>query len=285
MPRPAARPASTRSGCSSSGRPRPSSRATSPPSTRATTRPTGSSVTIIDGGPTVIPQQAGSAADGPEFTISWVPKVLEAREGSPASDLVNIAQIFQRSGTLSVVLEGLEHHRAGGLRGQEGRRLGLRQRVRGHGRRQEGRARAGDRLREGHPAIRHDPAPVEADRRRRGDDLQRVRPGPRGEEPRDRQPLPARATSTSSTGTTRASRCSRTPCSPGRRGCPRPATRTSRHASCGPRSRAGSTAATNPADCVQYTRQGRLDAGQGPPDLDDERDQRAGLAVPERDRR
>jgi NitT/TauT family transport system substrate-binding protein len=62
----------------------------------------GIALTIIDGGPEVIPQQAGSAADGPEFTISWVPKVLEAREGNPASDLVDIAQIFQRSGTLSV---------------------------------------------------------------------------------------------------------------------------------------------------------------------------------------
>ncbi len=62
----------------------------------------GIDVTIVAGGPEVIPQQAGSAADGPEFTISWVPKVLEAREGNPASDLVNIAQIFQRSGTLSV---------------------------------------------------------------------------------------------------------------------------------------------------------------------------------------
>jgi NitT/TauT family transport system substrate-binding protein len=57
-------------------------------------------VTLVPGGPDVIPQQAGSAANGPEFTISWVPKVLEAREG--ASDLVDIAQVFQRSGTLSV---------------------------------------------------------------------------------------------------------------------------------------------------------------------------------------
>ena len=57
---------------------------------------------IVPGGPDVIPQQAGSASNGPEFTISWVPKVLEARIGNPASDLVNIAQIFQRSGTLSV---------------------------------------------------------------------------------------------------------------------------------------------------------------------------------------
>jgi NitT/TauT family transport system substrate-binding protein len=62
----------------------------------------GLDVTLVPGGPDVIPQAAGSAADGPEFTISWVPKVLEARIGNPASDLVNIAQMFQRSGTLSV---------------------------------------------------------------------------------------------------------------------------------------------------------------------------------------
>ena len=59
-------------------------------------------VTVLPGGPDVVPQVEGSKADGPEFTISWVPKVLEAREASPASDLVDIAQIFQRSGTLSV---------------------------------------------------------------------------------------------------------------------------------------------------------------------------------------
>ncbi len=57
-------------------------------------------VNILPGGPTVIPQAVGSQANGPEFTISWVPKVLEARE--QGSDLVDIAQIFQRSGTLSV---------------------------------------------------------------------------------------------------------------------------------------------------------------------------------------
>jgi NitT/TauT family transport system substrate-binding protein len=60
----------------------------------------GLDVEILPGGPDVIPQQVGSAADGPEFTISWVPKVLEAREAG--SDLVDIAQVFQRSGTLSV---------------------------------------------------------------------------------------------------------------------------------------------------------------------------------------
>ncbi len=57
-------------------------------------------VEMVDGGPTIAPHTVGSAPDGPEFTISWVPKVLEARE--QGSDLVNIAQVFQRSGTLSV---------------------------------------------------------------------------------------------------------------------------------------------------------------------------------------
>jgi NitT/TauT family transport system substrate-binding protein len=57
-------------------------------------------VTMIPGGPNVVPQAEGTKPNGPEFTISWVPKVLEAREGG--SDLIDIAQVFQRSGTLSV---------------------------------------------------------------------------------------------------------------------------------------------------------------------------------------
>ncbi|MCY7418976.1 MAG: ABC transporter substrate-binding protein [Chloroflexi bacterium] len=63
----------------------------------------GLDVTIVDGGPDVVPQVIGSDPAGPTFTISWVPKVLEVRESADLkSDLVNIAQIFQRSGTKSV---------------------------------------------------------------------------------------------------------------------------------------------------------------------------------------
>ena len=60
----------------------------------------GLTVDIIPGGGDVVPQQVGSASEGPEFTIAWVPKVLEARQSG--SDLVQIAQVFQRSATLSV---------------------------------------------------------------------------------------------------------------------------------------------------------------------------------------
>ncbi len=54
----------------------------------------------LAGGGAIAPQAVGSTADGPEFTIAWQPKVLQAREAG--SQLVNIAQVFQRSGTLSL---------------------------------------------------------------------------------------------------------------------------------------------------------------------------------------
>jgi NitT/TauT family transport system substrate-binding protein len=64
----------------------------------------GLDVTIIDGGPDVAPQVVGSDPNGPEFATSWVPRVLAVRDPQSdlKSDLVNIGQIFQRSGTLSV---------------------------------------------------------------------------------------------------------------------------------------------------------------------------------------
>jgi NitT/TauT family transport system substrate-binding protein len=63
----------------------------------------GLTVELVPGGPTVDNQGEGSRADGPEFTVAWVPKVLVLRDQDPPqSDLVNIAQMFQRSGTRQV---------------------------------------------------------------------------------------------------------------------------------------------------------------------------------------
>ena len=62
----------------------------------------GIDLTIVAGSADIAPQVVGSAPNGPEFTLSWVPKVLAARESAAGSDLVNIAQVFQRAGTLSV---------------------------------------------------------------------------------------------------------------------------------------------------------------------------------------
>jgi NitT/TauT family transport system substrate-binding protein len=49
--------------------------------------------------PKLTPQQI-VASGGAEFGIAWVPKVLASRE--QGLDLVNIAQVFQRSGTLEI---------------------------------------------------------------------------------------------------------------------------------------------------------------------------------------
>ena len=61
----------------------------------------GLKVNFARGGADITPHVVGSDPGGPEFTIAWVPKVLEIR-AKGQSDLVNIAQIFQRSGTRSV---------------------------------------------------------------------------------------------------------------------------------------------------------------------------------------
>ncbi len=61
----------------------------------------GLDVTINETPSDQAPHVLGSQPSGPEFTISWVPRVLEVRANGQ-SDLVNIAQHFQRSGTLSV---------------------------------------------------------------------------------------------------------------------------------------------------------------------------------------
>ncbi len=49
------------------------------------------------------PQVIGSEPNGPEFTIAWVPKVLQLRQSEDTpSDLVDIGQHLTRSGTLAL---------------------------------------------------------------------------------------------------------------------------------------------------------------------------------------
>jgi len=56
-------------------------------------------VTILEGGVDIVPQTQLANGDA-DFAISWVSKALASREAG--ADIVNIAQIFQRSGTLQV---------------------------------------------------------------------------------------------------------------------------------------------------------------------------------------
>ncbi len=56
-------------------------------------------VTILEGGVDIVPQQV-LATGGAEFGLAWVPKALVSREAG--ANIVNIAQVFERSGTLEV---------------------------------------------------------------------------------------------------------------------------------------------------------------------------------------
>jgi NitT/TauT family transport system substrate-binding protein len=59
----------------------------------------GLDVTILEGAVDIVPQQV-VASGAAEFGIAWVPKALVSRE--QGANLVNIGQVFQRSGTLEV---------------------------------------------------------------------------------------------------------------------------------------------------------------------------------------
>jgi NitT/TauT family transport system substrate-binding protein len=56
-------------------------------------------VTIQEGGVDIVPQTV-LAQGGADFAISWVPKALSSREQGAA--IVDVAQVYQRSGTLQV---------------------------------------------------------------------------------------------------------------------------------------------------------------------------------------
>jgi NitT/TauT family transport system substrate-binding protein len=62
-------------------------------------RDEGLEVTIKVGAVEIVPQQV-VATGGADFGIAWLPKVLASRE--QGAKLVNIAQVFQRSGTLEI---------------------------------------------------------------------------------------------------------------------------------------------------------------------------------------
>ena len=198
-------------------------------------------VEILEGAVEIVPQQV-LATGGAEFGIAWVPKALVSREGG--ADIVNIAQVFERSGTLEVSWadSGIDRPRRTGT----GRRVGNW----GFGNEFEVTAAIEkfdvDGRRAGGAGLHHERPAQRRDRRRRGNDLQRVRTGPGGGQPRHRRALPARGPERHRLqrrvhrhGHAPGRGCGSTPT-----GSPRRATRTSPPGSSPPRSRDGSTAWT-----------------------------------------
>ena len=83
-------------------------------------------LTILEGAVDIVPQQV-VASGQPEFGLAWVPKVLASR--AEGADLVNIAQVFQRSGTLEVSWADAPVTTISRHGWQESRNVGFRQRA------------------------------------------------------------------------------------------------------------------------------------------------------------
>ncbi|MEP7224054.1 MAG: ABC transporter substrate-binding protein [Actinomycetota bacterium] len=76
-------------------------------------------VEILPGGPDITPEQVVAGGQA-EFGIDWLPSLLSSRD--QGSDLVNIAQVFQKSGMLEVT------HRDSGITdvaGMKGKKVGV----------------------------------------------------------------------------------------------------------------------------------------------------------------
>lgn len=76
----------------------------------------GLDVTIVNGGPDVNPMTV-VASGGAQMGQTWVPKMLASREGG--TDLVDIAQLFQRSGTLEISFKDKNLNSIADLKGKK----------------------------------------------------------------------------------------------------------------------------------------------------------------------
>jgi NitT/TauT family transport system substrate-binding protein len=87
----------------------------------------GLDVKILEGGVDIVPQTVLAQGQA-DFAIAWVPKALASRE--QGAGITDVAQVFQRSGTLQVSFKDKAITAAADLKGKKVGNWGLRQRVR-----------------------------------------------------------------------------------------------------------------------------------------------------------
>ena len=137
-------------------------------------------VEILEGGVDIVPQQV-LATGGAEFGLAWVPKALVSREGG--ADIVNIAQVFERSGTLQVSWADSGITEPADWAGKTVGNWGFGNEFELTAAISKFDVQDVNLIGTG---LHHDRPAQPGARRRRGDDLQRVRPGPGSGEPRHR---------------------------------------------------------------------------------------------------
>ena len=145
----------------------------------------GLDVTLKPGGPDITPEQVVASGQA-QFGLDWLPSLLATRD--KGGDLVNIAQVFTRSGMTELTWKSSGINTIKKMAGKKvgvwccGNENELYAALVKNGIDPKSSSSVNDRQ----PAVRHDAVPPEQGRRRGGDDLQRARAGARDEEPGDR---------------------------------------------------------------------------------------------------
>ena len=124
---------------------------------RATTPRRVSTSTLLPGGPNVANVTVGSAPNGPEFTLAWVPKALAGGRDGPVGPC-DIAQVFQRSGTLSVSWKDNNITSPEQFKGKKVGVWDFGNEYEVTAGRQEARPRGRQGLHQGHPGLQHERA-------------------------------------------------------------------------------------------------------------------------------
>jgi NitT/TauT family transport system substrate-binding protein len=76
----------------------------------------GLDVTLLEGGPTVVPQDVLSKGNA-DYAIAWVPKALQSREAG--AKITDVGQVFQKSGTTQVSFKDKNITTAADLKGKK----------------------------------------------------------------------------------------------------------------------------------------------------------------------
>ncbi len=154
----------------------------------------GLNVKIVPAGTDTVPQTTVDDGGSADFAIAWVPKALQSRE--KGANITDVGQVFQRSGTLQISMKNKNITSVAELKGKTVGDWGFGNEYELFAGMTKNGLDPGKDVKIVAAAVRHERVPRRRHRRRAGDDLQRVRAGARGEEPEDRQALPAVATST-----------------------------------------------------------------------------------------
>ena len=150
--------------------------------TRASTRSRASTSRSSQAGTDTVPQTTVADGGQADYAIAWVPKALQSRE--KGANITDVGQVFQRSGTLQISFKDKNITTPADLKGKNVGDWGFGNEYELFAGMTKAGLDPGKDVKIVQQQFDMNALPRRRHRRRAGDDLQRVRPGARGQEPR-----------------------------------------------------------------------------------------------------